>query len=256
MLSRPDVSAAASGAWDGLFGAPIAHRGLWSRAGAPENSLAAFEAACEAGYGIELDVQVSGDGEVMVFHDHHLARMASAAAALSEKTAVELSALRLKGSAERIPTLQQVLDLIAGRTLILIEIKSRFGEEGPLDQRVAEVIEGYRGPLSIIGFNPYSHAWWTEHRPDVMRGLNSYAYADEATLKLPEAQRRGLQKLEHINIAKPHFLALGLDMLPSDLADEYRARGYPIVAWTIRSADQWAALEDRCDNLIFEGFPA
>jgi len=255
-MSRPGLSAAASEAWDHLFQPPIAHRGLWSAKGAPENSLAAFDAACREGYGIELDVQLTADGEVVVFHDHHLARMAGAAAKLSEKTAEELGALRLKGSVEPIPTLKQVLDLVAGRALILIEIKSRFGEEGPLDQRVAEVIEGYPGPLSIIGFNPYSHAWWAENRPGVLRGLDSYGYADEAAMKLPEAQRRDLQNLEHVAIAQPHFLALGIDMLPGALADSYRAKGYPIIAWTVRSAERWAELQDHCDNLIFESFCA
>jgi glycerophosphoryl diester phosphodiesterase len=256
MVTGPGLSAIASTAWAHLFQPPIAHRGLWSPSGAPENSLAAFEAACRGGYGIELDVQLSADGEAMVFHDAHLARLCGVSAKLSEKTAAELSALRLKGTAEAIPTLRQVLDLVAGRSLILIEIKSKPGEEGPLDQKVAEVIEGYAGPLAIIGFNPYSHAWWAAHRPDVLRGLDSYGYADEAAMALPEARRRAWSRLEQTAIAKPHFLALGLDMLPSDLADSYRTEGYPIVAWTVRSPEQWAGLEDHCDNLIFEGFPA
>ena len=163
--------------------------------GAPENSLAAFDAACVAGYGIELDVQLSSDGEAMVLHDTHLARMAGASAKLKDKTAAELSALRLKGTREPIPTLRQVLDLVDGRSLVLVEIKTRLGEEGPLDERVAEVIEGYHGPLSIIGFNPYSHAWWADHRPEVLRGLDSYSYKDEAAEKLPDGQRRAFRAL-------------------------------------------------------------
>jgi glycerophosphoryl diester phosphodiesterase len=253
-MTRPGLSAATSAAWDHLFSPPVAHRGLWSPGGAPENSLAAFEAACRAGYGIELDVQLSQDGEAAVFHDDHLARMAGAAARLQEKTAAELGALRLKGTAERIPTLKEVLDLVAGRVLVLIEIKSRPGEEGPLDRRVAEVISGYEGPLSVIGFNPYSHAWWAAHEPGVLRGLDSDGYDDEAAQALPDHQRRALRNLEHMAIAKPHFLALGTDMLPSAKADQLRGEGYPVVAWTVRSPEQWAAIEDHCDNLIFEGF--
>ena len=190
----------------------------------------------------------------MVFHDDHLARMAGAAAPLKEKTAAQLGALRLKGAAEAIPTLRQVLNLVAGRALILIEIKRPLGEEGPLDQRVAEIIEGYSGPLAIIGFNPWSHAWWAAHRPEVLRGLNSYGYDDEAARRLPEDQRRSFRTLEHVAIARPHFLALGIDMLPSAQADRFRGDGYPIVAWTVRSAEQWALIEDHCDNLIFDGF--
>ena len=253
-MSRIGLSAAGSKAWDHLFSPPIAHRGLWSPSGPPENSLAAFEAACRAGYGIELDVQLSGDGEVMVFHDAHLARMVGASAKLKDKTAAELGALRLKGGAEAISTLGQVLDLVAGRALILVEIKSKPGEEGPLDQKVAKVIEGYGGPLSVIGFNAGSHAWWAKHRPEVLRGLNSYSYDAETAGALPEDERRALRNLEHVAIAKPHFLALGIDMLPSERADQLRGQGYPIVAWTVRSQGQWTAVEDHCDNLIFEGF--
>ncbi len=253
-MTTHGISAAGSAAWDRLFSPPIAHRGLWSPTGAPENSLAAFDAACRAGYGIELDVQLSSDGQVMVFHDHHLARMAGAAATLKEKTAADLGALRLKGSGEPIPTLEQVLRLVDGRVLIMVEIKSLPGEEGPLDEQVAQTIEGYVGPFSIIGFNPYSHAWWAEHRPDVLRGLNSYSYNDEGGHALPEDQRQAFRNLEHVAVAQPHFLALGTDMLPSEPAERRRAEGYPIVAWTVRSAEHWVAIEADCDNLIFEGF--
>jgi glycerophosphoryl diester phosphodiesterase len=232
------LSPLAREAWAQLFAPPIAHRGLWSPGGAPENSLAAFEAACEAGYGIELDVQLSKDGEAMVFHDAHLARMAGAAGAVNERTAAELKALRLKNTREPIPTLAEVLALVAGHALILVEIKSKPGEEGPLDQRVADVIEGYCGPLAIIGFNPFSHAWWAAHRPEALRGLNADA----------PIQR------EQMEIAQPHFLALGTDLSASPGAQRRRAEGYPIIAWTLRSADQWATAEPFADNLIFEGF--
>ncbi len=248
------VSAAGSAAWDRLFAPPIAHRGLWSPQGPPENSLAAFDAACRAGYGVELDVQLSGDGVVMVFHDAHLARMAGAAAAVREKTAAELGGLRLKGSAEPIPTLRQALDLVAGRALILVEIKSVPGEEGPLDEAVSDVIKAYAGPLAVIGFNPYSHAWWADHAPEVLRGLNSHAYTDEASLALPPERLAALRSLDHVAIARPHFLALATDMAASETARELRAKGYPIVAWTVRSEDQALALHEDCDNLIFEGF--
>ncbi len=203
---------------------------------------------------MELDVQLSSDGEAMVFHDAHLARMAGVAAELGEKTAAELASMRLKGGAERIPTLRQVLDQVDGRALVLVEIKSKPGQEGPLEQKVQETIEGYAGPLSIIGFNARSHAWWAEHRPDVLRGLNSHSYDAETAGALLEEQRRALRNLEHIAVANPHFLALGTDMLPSERADQLRGQGYPVVAWTVRSPEQWAAIEDHCDNLIFEGF--
>ena len=252
---RPEpVSAVASEAWRLLLHPPAAHRGLWSPKGAPENSLAAFEAAVDAGYGIELDVRLSADGEVMVFHDDGLERMVGRLGKLAQHTAAELGAMRLKDTREPVPTLRQVLDRIDGRVLILVEIKSAPGQEGPLDQKVAETIKDYAGPLAVIGFNPFSHAWWAERHPDVLRGLNSHAYQGDAAAPFSAAQLKSLRNLEHVAIARPHFLGLGVDMLPSAAAARLRGQGYPIVAWTVRSADQWSAIEADSDNLIFEGF--
>ena len=86
----------------------------------------------------------------------------------------------------------------------------------------------------------------------MLRGLDSYSWKDAKGLS--EGQRTMLANLEQVEIARPHFLALGLDMLPSAKADAYRAKGLPIIAWTVRSPEQWAAVKAGCDNLIFEGF--
>lgn len=241
-------------AWDLLFAPPVAHRGLWSPDGPPENSLAAFKAACEAGYGIELDVQLSADGEAMVFHDEDLKRMTGVEGRLSDHTRAQLSELRLAGADDRIPTLREALNLVGRKALVHIELKTPYGHVGPLEQRVHEIIIDHAGPVCVIGFNPYSHAWFAERFPGVLRGLDSYSYARAP--HLAEAQRQSFARLEHVAIARPHFLALGLDMLPSPLADEHRARGLPVIAWTVRRPEQWAAIREHCDNLIFEGFPA
>jgi len=127
-------------AWDLLFRPPVAHRGLWAPGGAPENSLAAFEAAAEAGYGIELDVQLSADGEAMVFHDDTLERMAGALGRIAERTVTDLGELALGGTAERIPTLRETLALVGRRALVLIELKTPAGAVGPLEQRVHEIL--------------------------------------------------------------------------------------------------------------------
>jgi glycerophosphoryl diester phosphodiesterase len=239
-------------AWDLLFHPPIAHRGLWSPGGAPENSLSAFQAACAAGYSVELDVQLSADGEAMVFHDDKLARMTGAEGRLRDRSAAELAELRLAGTDERIPTLLETLATIGHRAMVHIELKTPYGEVGPLEQRVHEVIADHNGPLCVIGFNPYSHAWFADRYPGVLRGLDSYSYAQAANMA--ETQRRSFAALEHVEIARPHFLALGLDMLPSPKAQALRDEGMPVVAWTVRERAQWDAVKDGCDNLIFEGF--
>jgi glycerophosphoryl diester phosphodiesterase len=162
----------------------------------------------------------------------------------------------LKGTDETIPTLADTLTMIGHRAMVFIELKTPFGDVGPLEKRVTEVLVDHNGPTAVIGFNPYSHAWFADHHPQILRGLDSYGWNDEGARKLAPEMRKSLAALEQVEIARPDFLALGLDMLPSPRADLYRAKGMPIVAWTVRSPDQWEGVRDHCDNLIFEGFTA
>ena len=140
--------------------------------------------------------------------------------------------------------------------MVLIELKTPYGEVGPLEQRVHDILIDHNGPIAVIGFNPYSHAWFADRHPNVLRGLDSYAYRAADARRLAPEQRKSFARLEHVAIARPHFLALGLDMLPSERADQYRADGMPVVAWTVRSPAEWDKLSAHCDNLIFEGFAA
>jgi glycerophosphoryl diester phosphodiesterase len=239
-------------AWERLFTPAVAHRGLWSPDGAPENSLGAFEAACAAGYGIELDVQLSADGEAMVFHDDDLQRMCGQPGRITDHTAADLGEMRLKGTDERIPTLVEAMVEVGHRAMVHVELKTPYGRVGPLEQRVHEVLIDHNGPCAVIGFNPYAHAWFAERFPGVLRGLNSYSYRGAAHMEAD--QRRAFANLEQVSIARPHFLALGLDMLPSEKANKLRAKGMPVIAWTVREPAQWDAVSGTCDNLIFEGF--
>jgi glycerophosphoryl diester phosphodiesterase len=252
----PDPQVRFGEAWTRLFDPPVAHRGLWSPDGAPENSLAAFQAACAHGYGIELDVQLSADGEAMVFHDASLTRMTGAEGRIGDHTAADLAKLKLAGTDEIIPTLAETLTLVGHRAMVQVEVKISAGDVGALERRVHEVLIDHNGPTAVIGFNPYSHGWFAQHHPNILRGLDSYGYADESARKMAPEQRRAYANLEHVAIAKPHFLALGIDMLPSARAAQLRAQGLPVIAWTVRSPDQWDRIRDHCDNLIFEGFAA
>jgi len=142
---------------------PLAHRGLHDIAdGRPENSRAAIRAAIDAGYGVEIDVQMSADGTAMVFHDHALDRLTEAKGALRVRTAAQLRAIPLSGGEEGIPDLEEVLDLVAGRVPVLIEVKDQDGAMGPgvgaLETAVAQAVDGYAGPLALMSFNPHSVA--------------------------------------------------------------------------------------------------
>jgi glycerophosphoryl diester phosphodiesterase len=192
----------------------------------------------------------------MVFHDAMLQRMTGMQGRVCDHTAADLCAMRLAGSEEMIPTLADALTLIGHRAMVHIEIKSPFGEVGPLERRVHEILIDHHGPVAVIGFNPYSHAWFADHHPKILRGLDSYSYTGGDARHLAPELRKNFAQLKHVAIARPHFLALSLDMLPSARADALRTEGMPVVAWTVREPSQWEAVRSHCDNLMFEGFAA
>ena len=150
---------------------PYAHRGLWSDT-VPENSLAAFELAVKAGFAIELDVQLSSDGEVMVFHDYTLTRMCGKDVKLSALRAAELTACTLGNSEERIPTLAQVLALVDGKVPLLIELKGESGNTA-LCPAVAAQLDDYKGEWCVESFNPLLLRWFKRNRRSAVRGLLS-----------------------------------------------------------------------------------
>ena len=187
MSSRsPDLPAA-------LRTVPIAHRGLHDRAaGIVENSRAAFEAAIAAGYGIEMDIQRSADGEAMVFHDYEMLRLTDAPGLIHDYTAAALGRIALKGGGETLPTLADFLALVAGRTPLLIEVKDQDGAlgpgVGPLERRIAALLADYPGEAAVMSFNPHSVAVFAEAAPDPqLDDLFEYMYATPVP-NLPGAQ--------------------------------------------------------------------
>jgi glycerophosphoryl diester phosphodiesterase len=218
----------------------VAHRGLWRAAGPAENSLAAFAAAVAAGYGVELDVRLSKDGEAMVMHDAHLARMTGCAAEVRTRTAAELGALRLNSGKETVPRLSAAL-AVCGEALVLIEIKRDAGDEDDLDARVAEILAVHQGPAAVIGFSEASHAWWRDHHPGQLRGLN---LASEEDRPAPAA-------LDRIGA---HFFVPSADRAAGEDLQQARRSGAPSVAWTVRTAEAADRLYRVCDNIIFEAF--
>jgi glycerophosphoryl diester phosphodiesterase len=230
-----------------LYTRPIAHRGLWTAGAAPENSLAAFEAAWRAGYGIELDVRLSADGQVMVFHDETLERMTGLAGTVETLTLRQLQEVTLAGTSQPIPTLAQVLELVAGQAMLLVEIKSGPAGAGALVARTADLLERYQGPAAAISFDALALAWLAEHRPAIARGL------DFMRLEEP-AMAEHFERADEL--AGPHFLVLELKSAPAAAAQRRRAHGLPVIAWTARSKEDASRLGGSADNIIFEGFAA
>ena len=223
-----------------------AHRGLHGP-GVPENSLAAFAAAAERGLGIELDVQRSSDGQPMVFHDWDLDRLTSESGPLAMRSAAALGRIVLSGSGEGIPTLRQVLDEVAGRVPLLVEIKTRRETRvPPLCLAVRRVLEGYRGPHAVIGFDPRVIRWFAVYSPLTPRGLS---FTDDGNKSLLRRIRRRLA-LRH---ARPDFLTYNIRDLPDRFAARQRRLGRGLVAWTIDTPELARRAADHADAMIAEG---
>ena len=197
-----------------FLGINYAHRGLHSRdRSVPENSLAAFRLAARAGYGIELDVQLSKDGQVVVFHDTDLKRVCGVDKRVDELTLAELQQLRLCGTEERIPLFSEVLGAIRGAGPLLVELKTgRRNRE--LCEKTYKLQESYRGDVCIESFNPFIVAWFRFHAPDLIRGQLAAPYGDYRRDKLPVLRSFLLSRNLFNIFARPQFIAYEIGPRP------------------------------------------
>jgi glycerophosphoryl diester phosphodiesterase len=240
---------------DWLTARPIAHRGLHDlKQGRVENSLPAFEAAIEHGYPIECDVQLSGDAEAMVFHDDTLDRVTEATGLVSSHTARQLTTIGYKHGKGTIATLPQMLDLVAGKVGLVIEIKSKWDGGTHLAVRVAECLENYQYDAAIMSFDPVPIAWAAECAPHILRGIVADGATHEEYDALPLSARLSLREMRHANVTRPDFLSLDKDWLPCPVSREARAAGTHVICWTIRSQLQASDALRWCDQITFEGY--
>ena len=233
---------------EGLLQSPFAHRGLWTPGEMAENSLAAIEHACQSHYGIEFDVRLTQDGEVVVFHDETLERMGGLDLAVADITLADLQAVPLLGGLDHIPTLAEVLAQVAGRAMLLIELKAS-PDTVALAVRVADQLDHYAGPAAVISFDPEALAWFALERPSVPRGLDAIWDLEFEADAIDEVARQ-------VDLAQADFLVLEKSIAVGALAASHRAEGRPVIAWTVRSTEEVEAVAERCDNFIFEGFTA
>jgi glycerophosphoryl diester phosphodiesterase len=237
-------------AW--LSAKPVAHRGLHdNEAGVPENSLAAFKAAADASYAIELDVRLSDDRQAMVFHDVTLERMTGRPGKVAATSAADLRELRLLGTAEPIPMLHDVLRAVGGRVPLLIEVKN-YGNTpvGALEKAVLDVLAGYTGEVAVQSFSPLVVEWFRGNSPNMARGQIVTTPGGLSSLTATEQQALA-ERLE-AGIGAPQFIACNVEYLPSPLSERARAEGKPVLTWTVRSSPQWARAKAHADNVIFE----
>lgn len=230
------------------MGKYIAHRGLHGE-GIPENSLAAFENAARNGYAIELDVRLSKDGRVVVFHDAALERMCGLNAKLKDLTYVELSRLKLSGSSEGIPLFRDVLRQINGRVPLLIEIKNcAFGS---LERRTFHLLKKYRGCYAVQSFNIFTVLWCRIFHPEVCRGvlLSTHFYGFD-----PEyiARKITAQPVVWQLVGKPDFISVDRRSLSPKLINAAKKAGIPVFVWTARDKTQLERAAMIADHVIFE----
>jgi glycerophosphoryl diester phosphodiesterase len=236
-----------------LTARPVAHRGLHGN-GLIENSLSAAAAAIAANYAIEVDLQLSADGEVVVFHDDTLERLTVEKGPVGERTAAELTKIKLGAAGDTIPTLADLLTLVAGRTPLVLELKSSWNGDTKLAEKVATQLIDYAGPVAVMSFDPDIVAALKLHAPGLPRGIVAerwYRYTSWDFLS--PGRKHALGLLLHLFRTKPHFVAYAQFDLPAVAPLIARFLfGMPLLTWTVRSEKERARVSKWVNQLIFE----
>ena len=237
-----------------LVARPIAHRGLHNRKTIIENTESAFAAAIKGNYAIECDVQLSADGEAMIFHDDDLDRLTEVKGPVNALTAKELKRVKLKSTTDRMQTLAELLEQVDGRSTLVLELKSLWDDNDALAKRAVEVLQGYDGPCCLMSFDPSLVACLRELSPHMVRGIvadrTTHPYYDA----LPLAKRYAMRTFSHLAQTQPHFVSYNWRELPFEPVTEIRKAGHPVITWTLRSKEETSQALRYCDQVTFEGY--
>jgi glycerophosphoryl diester phosphodiesterase len=237
-----------------LIARPIAHRGLHGGA-IVENTLEAADAAAAANYAIECDIQLTADGELVVFHDDTLERLTVAAGPLRARALADLKSVAYRDAAGRIPTLGELLASVAGRTPLLIELKSNWDGDTRVAERAAAILAGYSGPFALMSFDPWLVRAVRLAAPALPRGIVAERRYDDPDWRLSAAQKFALSNFTHIGQTRPHFIAYWVHDLPALVPLFARnVLGMPLLTWTVRTEAERARAARWADQMIFEGF--
>lgn len=238
---------------------PLAHRGLHDVGqGIIENSPSAIRRAVQAGYGIEIDVQLSADGVAMVFHDDTLDRLTALQGPVRARNAADLGQVRLTGSDDTIPTLAQVLDIVAGQAPLLIELKDQSGGLGAaepiLEQAVAADLAGYDGPVAVMSFNPHMVAALKDAAPDIPRGLTTCGFIPSQWPQVSPEQCTILRSIAAFGQVGARFISHDWTDLGSPRVAELKGLGVPVLCWTIKNPQTETEARRVADTITFEGY--
>lgn len=236
-----------------LWQAKYAHRGLHTKdKTVPENSLQAFSLAAEAGYGIELDVNLSSDGQVMVFHDDNLLRVCGVDKKITDCTYEELQGYRLCGTGEKIPLFTQVLELLAGRVPMIVELKATV-HNNELCEKTAALLDAYQGVYCVESFHPGIVRWFRKNRPQYVRGQLSMGAKNYRAM--PPVEGIALSGLFTNVSTRPHFAAYRHQDAHHKLRlFLYRMMGGKLVGWTVEDTDDIKWCLQYFDCIIFQFF--
>ena len=240
---------------------PIAHRALHDvTAGRPENSRAAILAAIDAGYGIEMDLQLSKDAQAMVFHDYDLGRLTGQKGPIQQRSSAELGAMTLTHGHEGVPTFGEVLDIVAGRVPVLVEMKDQDGamgpRTGPLEKATAEALDGYVGDVAVMSFNPHSVTAFAAHNGGRALGLTTEAFLQSNNPLIPAATRNYLRNIPDFERVGASFISHDARDLHNPAVARLKAQGVPVLCWTIQSKEAETEARKIADNVTFEGYAA
>ena len=232
----------------------IAHRGLFDDfINAPENSMKAFERAVEYGFGIELDVRLTKDKELVVFHDESLYRMCEIDKDVFDYTYLELQNIYLKNTKETIPRLIDVLDIVDSKVPLVIEIKAKH-RSVETAKILAKIMENYKGVYCIKSFNPLTLGWYRKNYPFVLRGQLSSGYSKKTNRKwmfegfiITYLIFNWYTKPDFISINHKHATQISYKICK----DLYKVKS---AAWTIRSKKELEAIKEKFDIIIFDSF--
>ena len=245
---------------DWLTARPIAHRGLHdAAAGVIENTPSAFQAAVTGGYAIECDLQMSADGEAMVHHDDTLGHLTDGSGRLDAMPAADLKRAAFKATADRMLTLAELCELVAGRVALVLELKSHFNGDQRLPSRVAKLLASYGGPAAVMSFDPGPIAALRDLAPALPRGLVAMQRDRSATshgsTNPGPASTSPTRFVIQALAARLDFLAYRVQDLTSPVP--FTARnllGLPLLTWTVRTPEERARAARYADQMIFEGF--
>jgi glycerophosphoryl diester phosphodiesterase len=240
-----------------LTARPVAHRGLHdAAAGVIENTPTAFAAAVAANYAIECDIRLSADGEAMVYHDDTLERLTLGTGRVDAMSAAELQRVPFRATGDRMMRLGELWDLVAGRTALFIEIKSRFDGDLRLVTRAAHVLQNQRGQIALMSFDPAPIGFLRTLAPHLPRGMVAERhYSHREWQPLPARTKRSLAYFRHALHSRPQFIAYSVADLPSSIPWIARTVfGLPVLTWTVRTKIDRERAARYADQMIFEGF--